>query len=372
MKYTRKGAKLSKALAAGLALFFGLLVFTLEREAPSALEQAPRSSSQEAQGLAADLVPGDSVSSKRDNAFSQEEISREQGSSGPYLLGNTSSSTPRRVVSLSPALTEVVIALGAAQRLVGVTRFCDDPKVSEIDRIGGFLDPSLEAILSTAPDLIVAEPSPGNRDAVLQLAKLDFAVLVIPHGGVAEMRAALLAVSEHLGVPERGRSLLESFDQSIEEVRRAAASKPVRRAALIYGRDPLVLAGPGSFGNELLTMAGGENIANNSKVPYANYPLELLVAKAPEVVIETPMTAGEDKKPLLLHESTRHVVVSGDALLRPSPALADAARMLLFALHPGIDMEEDVSRSSWRPHGSTQETTAISSKTTSRASEKSP
>ena len=267
----------------------------------------------------------------------REEPQRTPEAERPRHLGPALEEAPARVVSLSPALTATVIALGMEQSLVGVTRFCDQPEVSGVDRVGGFVDPSVEAVLSARPELVLAEPSPGNKDAVMQLATLGHSVLVVPQSNIAEVREALLAVAEALGVPEKGRRLLDAMDEKLEEVRRASSQRRPLRAALVFGREPLVLAGPGSFGDELLSLAGGANVASGARVPYPTYPLELLLAVAPEVIVETAMTAGRPEALPFLGD-VRHVVAEGDALLRPGPGLADAARELFELLHDDAEL----------------------------------
>ncbi|HZX40356.1 MAG TPA: helical backbone metal receptor, partial [Myxococcaceae bacterium] len=79
------------------------------------------------------------------------------------MLGPAPRGEVRRLVTLAPSLTDVVLALGAGDRLVGVSRFDDRPEVARLPRVGGFVDPSVEAVLALHPDLVLAQPGPGNR-----------------------------------------------------------------------------------------------------------------------------------------------------------------------------------------------------------------
>lgn len=258
----------------------------------------------------------------------------------PFRLGPPAPARPARVVSLSPALTDLVIALGRADRLVGVTRFCDGPEVSEVDRVGGFVDPSIEAVLSAEPDLVLVEPSPGNREVVLRLGELGLPVLVLPHGAIDEARAAFLTAADALHARTRGEKLVRELDETISKIRREVEKRPVRRAAVLYGREPLVLAGPGSFADELLGVVGAENVAEGAGVAYPTFPLELLIARAPDVIIETTMSSERSSSPLPGLGSSRHVVLPKDTLLRPGPSLPEAARHVLFAVHPETSLEK--------------------------------
>ncbi len=255
-------------------------------------------------------------------------------SAEPYMMGPSPEANPSRVVTLSPAMTDIVAALEASELLVGVTRFCDHPSARSVPRIGGFLDPSLEAVLATRPNLVIAEPSPGNRESVKRLAELGIPVLVVPHGGVAGARTAISAVGSRIGRHDEARALVASFDAALETIKEAASDRDPPRAAIIYGRDPLVLAGPGSFGDELLSLAGGENIARSAGTPYPAYPLELLISQQPDVIIEAAMLADGKAEALPRMEGTRHTKIPGNALLRPGPAIPASALQVLTALHP--------------------------------------
>ena len=106
---------------------------------------------------------------------------------GPRLhLGPPAPAHVRRLVTLAPSLSEIVLALGAGDRLAGVTRFDDDPRTAKVPRIGGYNDPQPEAVLAVKPDLILAEPAPANRGAVETLARLGIPVDAFPLATVAE------------------------------------------------------------------------------------------------------------------------------------------------------------------------------------------
>src|SRR5207237_2558183 len=97
----------------------------------------------------------------------------------------------RKVVTLAPSLSEIVLALGAGERLAGVTRFDDDPRERDLPRIGGYNDPQPEAVLAVKPDLILAEPAPENRGPVETLARLGIAVEPFPLATAGHVEAAI-------------------------------------------------------------------------------------------------------------------------------------------------------------------------------------
>src|SRR5438552_5292292 len=113
----------------------------------------------------------------------------------------------RKVVTLAPSLSEIVLALGAGDRLAGVTRFDDDPRTASLPRIGGYNDPQPEAVLALQPDLVLAEPAPANRGPVETLARLGVPVEAFPLSSIADIEQALTGIGALLGLEARGREL---------------------------------------------------------------------------------------------------------------------------------------------------------------------
>src|SRR5437879_9524495 len=129
-------------------------------------------------------------------------------------LGPPAPAEVRRVVTLAPSLSEIVLALGARDRLVGVTRFDDDPRTEKLPRIGGYNDPQPEAVLAVKPDLVLAEPSPQNRGPVDTIARLGVPVEAFPLSTVADIEQAIAGIAQLLSVPERGQALAAELEKS--------------------------------------------------------------------------------------------------------------------------------------------------------------
>jgi iron complex transport system substrate-binding protein len=253
----------------------------------------------------------------------------------PSHLGPPAPAEVRRVVSLAPSLSELMFALGAGDRLVGVTRFDDDPRAAALPRVGGYNDPEPETVLKLKPDLVLAQPAPTNRGPIETLARLGVAIDVLPLGDVAEIEASLRAVADRLGVPDQGRALVEAIEKRRAEVRAKNAKKPPVRALLVFGLEPLVIAGPVSFAGELLADAGGAELIADRSRPYVRLSAEAAVALRPEVIVlcgvdplpGRPAIPGLDQVPVRTLRST--------ALLHPGPRLAEALDDLDAALHGG-------------------------------------
>lgn len=256
---------------------------------------------------------------------------------GPLrMLGPAPRGEVRRVVTLTPSLTDVVLALGAGDRLVGVSRFDERPEVSRLPRVGGFVDPSVEAVLAVHPDLVLAEPGPGNRQAVERMAELGTPVLLLPLGTVADVLAAERAAGKALGRAEQGEALARELEGTRARIRERARSRTPVRVLLVYGFEPLVVAGPGGFADELLSDAGAVNVAADAASPYPIYSVERALRSRPQLILDASDTAvGRDRLQALPGlADARWASVPGQALLHPGPALGRGLEQLFALVHP--------------------------------------
>ena len=256
---------------------------------------------------------------------------------GPVrVLGPAPRGEVRRVVTLAPSLTDVVLALGAGNRLVGVSRFDERSEVARLPRVGGFVDPSVEAVMALHPDLVLAQPGPGNRRAVETMAELGVAVLLLPLGTVEDVLAAERATGKALGLADQGEALARSLEATRARIRERSRGLRAVRVLLVYGFEPLVVAGPGSFGDQLLGDAGALNVARDAASPYPVYSVERVVQSQPELVLDAANTAaGKDRVRSLpgLREA-RWAEVSGQSLMHPGPALGRGLEELFRLVHP--------------------------------------
>jgi iron complex transport system substrate-binding protein len=257
-------------------------------------------------------------------------------SGGAQWLGPPPPALPRRVVSLAPSLTDLVVAMGLTDRLVGVTRYDDSPAVRSLPRVGGFLDPSPEAVLGLRPDLVLWMTDGGALPVVRRIASLGVPVRALPIVSIADLLAASREIGASLGSADAGDRLARELDARIGAVKaRAARARPVR-VLFVVGRDPLVVAGPGSYPDEVLRVAGGENVVKSDR-PWPVYPLERAVADDPDVVIDgAVLEPAEGIARLASIRAVREGRVrrmSNDGALRPGPRLAAALDEIFAALH---------------------------------------
>ena len=235
-----------------------------------------------------------------------------------------------RVVTLAPSLTELVLALGAGERLVGVTRFDDDPRVTSLPRVGGYNDPEPEAVLRLAPDLILAQPAPENRGPVEALARIGVPIDAFTLGSMAEIQSALLAVGARLGLSAKAAALVQELTLHRGEMRARSPAKG-ERVLLVFGLDPLVVAGRGGFAGELLEDTGAINALDDPR-PFVRVSAEAAVAAHPSRILLCGVDAPRGRPALPGLPDSLVTTLPGTALLHPGPRLVEALDQLADAL----------------------------------------
>jgi iron complex transport system substrate-binding protein len=248
----------------------------------------------------------------------------------------------RRVVSLAPSVTEVVYALRAGDRLVGVCGQCDRPaEVAKLPRVGGYLAPSVEATLAVRPDLVVAVPSPGNREAVRAIERAGVRVLVVRDRTLADLWDSIRDVAGALALDAAGEHLTADLRGRLEAVHARVAGLPTRRVLVVVGQNPLIAVGRGTLQDELVSIAGGTNVAADAGDAWPKLALEIVVARAPEVIVDASMGTERGARELFAGLTTvpavhdgRVVRLESDAFLRAGPRVPDAAAALAAIIHP--------------------------------------
>ncbi len=252
-------------------------------------------------------------------------------------------SVPQRIVSLAPSNTEIVFALGRGGSLVGVTNQGDyPPGAKSIKKVGDFNAPDIELILSCNPDIILAGNAIPDK-AVHLLESAGLTVMVSEAFTLDGIFKSIRELGDILGVPDRAARLVTRIREEINSIHeRVEGLKTVSCYYMIsFGEQGNWTVGPGSFVDELVTLAGGYNIAHTLPGPWVNMDIELLLAADPEVIIAGG-SAGDVQKlsSLPLYDRLRavrrgRVVVLDDSLItRPGPRITQGLELLARTLHP--------------------------------------
>jgi iron complex transport system substrate-binding protein len=195
-----------------------------------------------------------------------------------------------RIVSLAPSVTEILFALGVGDRVVGVSTYCDyPPAAARIERIGTFLAPNIELILSKRPDLVIGVPSPGNRKPVEMLEEMGLRVVIVEPERVSAILSAIRTIAAAVGVTKAGENLVGSIEREMASVTARLEGVGRPKVLMIVGRRPLVAVGRGTYQDELIELAHGTNVAAQTGERWPNLGMEFVLEQAPDVIIDAAM-----------------------------------------------------------------------------------
>jgi iron complex transport system substrate-binding protein len=255
----------------------------------------------------------------------------------------------QRILSLAPNITEILFALGLGDRVVGVTDYCDYPPAALAKpRIGGFVNPSIEAIVVQRPDLVVATTDGNRPEDVATLERLGIAVYVVQSHSIADIRAAIEAVGALTGAEARARAVNAELERRLARIRAAVGGLAPVSVFVALDRAPLITAGPGTFVDELVTLAGGRNVAAASPIRYPVFSIEQLLAADPRVILDAaevrPIGPAEaaglwralpGAAALTAVREGRITEVNMGSFFRPGPRILDTLERMVELLHPG-------------------------------------
>ncbi len=262
---------------------------------------------------------------------------------GPY---------PKRIVSLSPSITEMLFALGVSpERITGITRYCDfPPEVRARPTVGGIVDPSLEQLLAQEPDLVLV--TRGNPlPAISRMRELGLATFALEdRGGIEDVRLLMRRILDATGSddPEKAWSMLDRFDSALSRYGAWSGSLDEKDRPRVYYADPENpewTAGPGSHIDDLIRLAGGVNIVQEGG-SWPRFSAERLLMLQPDVLLLSLPDGGDRDelirfvqgrpgwKSLSAVREGRICWVEAGCLLRPGPRSTIALEMLAVCLHP--------------------------------------
>lgn len=256
---------------------------------------------------------------------------------------------PRRIVSLVPALTEMLFAIGAGPQVVGVSSYDRfPPEAATRPRVGALLDPDVERILALRPDLVAVYGS--QVDLKRQLARASVPVFDYRHAGLADVLTTLRALGETTGHAAAADAVAAGIERRLAAVRADTAGRPRVRTMLVFGREPGALrnvyaAGGRGFLHDMLVAAGGENVFAEIDRESVQATTEVILARAPDVILEVrdgDALSDDDRRrraadwavlasvPAVRDGRVR--VVAGPGLVVPGPRVADAVERFAQAL----------------------------------------
>jgi iron complex transport system substrate-binding protein len=256
-------------------------------------------------------------------------------------------SRPERIVSIIPSTTEMLFAMGAGPRVIGVGNFDRyPPEALTRPKVGGLIDPDVERIISLKPDLVVVYGT--QNDLRTQLERAGIPMFLYQHAGLPDITATIRELGARIGSVRESRALADRIEAEIADVRKRVAGRPRPRTLVVFGRDAETLRGiyaSGAVGflHDMLDAAGGTNVFADVKRQSIQTTSELAVARAPDVIIEigvdTASTSGRNLRAwetlpsIPAVRNKRIYQLRGDGMMNPGPRISASVRRMAEVLH---------------------------------------
>lgn len=247
---------------------------------------------------------------------------------------------PERIVSLAPADTELLFAVGGGKHVVGVTTYCDYPEeVKSIAKVGDFAAPNIEAVAAAKPDLILATAG-VQADVVKQLQALGATVVVIDPQNLDGVYTDIQRVGDIVGSHEEASDLVKSMRTDVADIQTAVSKEPSVTAFVEIGQNPLYTVGSGTLIDELVKLAGGTNVV--TAAGYVPYATEQVVKANPSVYLATK---GSGSDPAQIEKRAgysaidavkngRVIILDDNLVSRPGPRVVLGLKEIAKGLHP--------------------------------------
>lgn len=257
------------------------------------------------------------------------------------------SNYPKRIISLAPSITEILFALGLNEEIAAVTNFCDYPEaVLNKPRIGGFINPSIEKIVSLKPDLIIATTDGNRWETIHRLSDLGFTVYLIRPKSFSGVMKAIHHIGVMVGREEESRKIIVNMISKKEEIATRTKSLPKPKVFFQIGYAPIMTVGRETLADDLIRLAGGKSISENESVNYPLYNIETILSKAPEIIIISSMDSNKDYMNLV--EKWRNwksipavrmntiYVIDSNLVDRSTPRIVEGLEALAKMIHPEV------------------------------------
>jgi len=264
-----------------------------------------------------------------------------------------SAPTYQRIITSTPSATEILFAIGAGDRVVAVTDFCSyPPEACKLPSIGGLLNPSVESWITLRPDLIVYQG--GNNRLASNARNLNIETLSVPLDNLEEIYAAIKKLGDLTEKQKEAHQLSAKIQSQLSDFKNTLNNVRAKSVLLLLGdsNDPrrdLYAVGKGTFLDELLTLAGGENILPPTSARYPKVTKEFIIKSSPEIIIEagpkSRLSPEEQQErisawsrfPGIRAVQTKSIFFIGDDyILLPGPRLTQTVERFGQVIHPGL------------------------------------
>jgi iron complex transport system substrate-binding protein len=262
----------------------------------------------------------------------------------------TINAVPQRIVSLAPSNTEILFALGLGDKVVGVTEYCNYPEAAKTKpKVGGFSTVDVEKVVSLRPDLVLATQI-HSKTIIPALEKLGLTVVALTPSSLTGVLDSVTLVGKITGQDKQASELVKDLSTRIKAIAdKTQKLSPAQRPRVFYvtWHDPLWTAGTGTLSNDVISQAGGQNIASDISGD-KTIDLETVINRDPEVIIvSVGMGTGEDLPWQYIKSESRLkntqalltdrvYKIDGDLIHRPGPRIVEALEQIAQFIHPEL------------------------------------
>ena len=270
----------------------------------------------------------------------------------PIVLGGAAAAqAPQRIVSLIPATTEMLFAMGAGRQIAGVSNYDRyPPDVERLPRVGGLLDPNVERLLALKPDLVIVYDT--QTDLKRQLERARIPMFRYTHRGLPDIMSTMRALGERVGAKAAADAAATRVEQQLEAVRARVRGRPRPKTLLVFGREQGSLrhvnaSGGYGFLHDILELAGGSDVLGDLHQQSVDMSTEMILTRAPDVILELhygeSLTSGRMEAERLVWNALASVpavkndrvhLLIGDEFVVPGPRIVIAAERFARTLHP--------------------------------------
>ena len=253
--------------------------------------------------------------------------------------------SPKRIISLAPNVTEILFGLGLDQEIVGVSIHCNFPeKARTRTRVGSYISLDFEKIVSLKPDLIIGTGAGNTKDMVDRLEKLGFSTYIIFPKNFDGILTSVRHLSQVVAREKEGLVTVRSMESRRQKIVDLTRNLPRPRVFMQIGEAPIVTVGRGSFADDLISLAGGENVAAKEEKMYPRWGMEEVLRRSPEVILISSMNPKGNYERVVQEwsrwkmipavQNGRIHLVDSDLIDRPSPRIVEGLEEMARVFHP--------------------------------------
>ena len=259
----------------------------------------------------------------------------------PLFAHNAYAKSPERIISLAPSTTEILFAAGLGDKIVGVTDFCDYPEEAKRKpKIGGMSNPSLEAVVSLKPDIVLMTTDGNPQEFELKLHSLKIKTFVFESLTIAELPDGIRKMGAALDEKEKFNALASDIEQTMDKFK-AHGTAYGKKVLFIVWPEPLIVAGHRTAADDAITLLGGINIAGGAVGRYPKYSIEEIFHQSPDIIFVGKGMSGKgpddmrklagsllDRIAAVPAVKNNRVFFVSDSLFRLGPRVLDGIREL--------------------------------------------